>query len=279
MRSEFIVPIDFRRSPKWMSPLHAFAQWQGTYINALALNQLLMLPLESVSPACLYDGKLAMFFAYPDNDDHLAKMLPIDRELYMRLVGAVLPRHFTPPPALSHAHQQQQHHQHHHHHQHHKPPHHKKSNQPPRFQNAGKTGAYQGAPPVNADGGGGGGGGGGGNIAGGGWGRGRGKGMEGNGRGKGRGGKMKGRGSSNENWKPRKPGPSSDGRARLPSEGQSPKGQGPSHRQQKTATAKGTGPPPKVVDTKPPKFTHANRYAALVGEEEESGEDDSLPSD
>ena len=106
--------------------------------------------------------------------------------------------------------------------------------------------------------------------------------MEGDGGGKGRGGRMKGRGSSNENWKPRerKPGQSFDGRAmRLPSGGKSSRGQGPAHCQPKTATAKGTGSPPKVVDTKLPKFTHANRYAALVGEEEESGEDDSLPSD
>lgn len=39
--------------------------------------------------------------------------------------------------------------------------------------------------------------------------------------------------------------------------------------------------PTKVVDTKPPKFTHANRYAALVGEEEDSEEDENenKPSD
>lgn len=92
MHVQFEIPFQFIRSPRWMPLLHTFAQWQSIYGDAISLNQLLMLPLDPVSPARLYDGRLVMFFAYPENDDFLAGRLPIDHRLYDDLVEIVVPR-------------------------------------------------------------------------------------------------------------------------------------------------------------------------------------------
>ncbi len=64
MRTNFSLPDEFIQSRTSMPILHSFAQWQSTYIDALSLNELLMLPLKTASPEDLYDGKLAMFFAF-----------------------------------------------------------------------------------------------------------------------------------------------------------------------------------------------------------------------
>lgn len=47
----------------FLEALHVFAQWQCTYNDALALNQLLQEPFQYISPACLYSGKVAMHCA------------------------------------------------------------------------------------------------------------------------------------------------------------------------------------------------------------------------
>ena len=47
----------------FLEALHAFAQWQCTYNDAVALNQLLQEPFKYISPACLYSGKVAMHCA------------------------------------------------------------------------------------------------------------------------------------------------------------------------------------------------------------------------
>ena len=44
----------------FLEALHAFAQWQCTYFDAVALNQLLMEPFQYTSPAYLYSGEIAM---------------------------------------------------------------------------------------------------------------------------------------------------------------------------------------------------------------------------
>lgn len=92
MHVQFEIPLPFVRSPQWIPLLHVFSQWQSVYGDAISLNQLLMLPFEPVSPARLYDGRLVMFFAYPENEDFLAGRLPIDHKLYSELVEVVLPR-------------------------------------------------------------------------------------------------------------------------------------------------------------------------------------------
>ena len=43
--------------------LHSFAQWQCVYCDMIALNQLLDEPFEYVSPAKLFDGDVAMYYA------------------------------------------------------------------------------------------------------------------------------------------------------------------------------------------------------------------------
>ena len=47
----------------FLETLHAYAQWQSTYGDAVALNQLLMEPFKYVSPAYLYSGEIAMHYA------------------------------------------------------------------------------------------------------------------------------------------------------------------------------------------------------------------------
>lgn len=230
MRSHFFIPIKFRRSPQWMGPLHAFAQWQGAYVNAMALNEILMLPLENMSPAFLYDGKLAMFFAYPENDDHQEDMLPIDHALYLQLMGIVLPRKPSSLPPPSHAAML--------------PPPHQKSDKPPRFQNVPR-----GAPARPG-------------------GRGRGQ-AAGEPRGRGR-----GRGRNPPSSLGQRKDQSADSRIREPSASEESK---VSSQTQGFTGVKGVAgvSPAKIVVTKPPKFAHANPYAALHIEDELESESDS----
>ena len=282
MRSEFFIPVAFRRSANWMPPLHMFSQWQSIYGDTMALNQLLMLPLVSMSPAQLYDGKLAMFFALPENGDHLVAMLPINHQLYAELVGTIIP--FSPfvpvpppqPPRMVAK----------------MPPPPRRSNQPPRFQNAAAKGRGADGDSGWVSRGGGRGGGGG-----------RGRGGEGGGRGRGRrrssssgsdrggqnqpkdspeqrnlelkdsnrGQETRGRGNNAR----RAPGSNqvlaqanySGGKGARGARGQSRGGSG---------GGRGVGAPRgKVVLSTPPKFAHANRYAALEDEEDFAGSDSS----
>ncbi len=226
MRTEFFIPVEFRRSPKWMPILHSFSQWQSTYTDTISLNQLLMLPLKITSPADLYDGKLAMFFSLPDNVDQLVSMLPIDQQLFGKLVCVVHPQQFSPqyqtPRQLY--------------------------NQPPRFQNSsrGQQGHFRG--------------------------------QQGHGRGQGRGyndDSWHPQGSPSDSRSPPAP-PTNRGRgrgggSRRPTEekGQTRK-EGQSNAKSRSRGGGAGVPQAKVVDSKAPKFAHANRYAALMGDEEES---------
>ena len=93
MYKQFEIPMEHIRSNKWMPALHAFSQWQSVYGDAINLNQLLVAPVTAVSPAHLYDGRLVMFFAYPENDNSLlASTLPVDHSLYEELLDVVLPK-------------------------------------------------------------------------------------------------------------------------------------------------------------------------------------------
>ena len=90
LRKESVIPSEFRRSPKWMRVLHSFAQWQCVYFESVSLCQLLMEPLKIVSPAFLYDGKIAFHLASAQNIDQKASTAPIDHALYETLLGVVL---------------------------------------------------------------------------------------------------------------------------------------------------------------------------------------------
>lgn len=85
-----IIPLDYRRSSKWIIALHAFSQWQGVYCSVITLNQVLKQPMEPTSVATLYDGKIAMFTASSRNIDCQISTYPIDRDLYDMLIGSVL---------------------------------------------------------------------------------------------------------------------------------------------------------------------------------------------
>ena len=48
---------------KWMESFHCYAQWQCVYKDSVTLNNVLMNPLQYVSPAFLFDGKMVMYYA------------------------------------------------------------------------------------------------------------------------------------------------------------------------------------------------------------------------
>jgi len=73
-----------------MVALHSFAQWQCVYFDSVSLCQLLMEPLKVISPALLYDGKIAFHLASTPNVDQKACTASIDHTLYERLLGVVL---------------------------------------------------------------------------------------------------------------------------------------------------------------------------------------------
>ena len=61
-------PLEIRLRPQqrgqWIHALHVFSQWQSCFLVADNLNALLMEPLKNISPASLYDGKIAMRFYF-----------------------------------------------------------------------------------------------------------------------------------------------------------------------------------------------------------------------
>ncbi len=84
------ISSEHRKSSNWITFLHAFAQWQCIYLDAMTLNVLLMEPHRHVSPALLYDGKVAMSLAFVKVTDELVSSFPIDRAVYTKLVETVL---------------------------------------------------------------------------------------------------------------------------------------------------------------------------------------------
>ena len=56
------VPL-YKRNDPWLQLLHIFAQWKCVYYDASRLNNILMNPLEFMSPALLFNGELVMYFA------------------------------------------------------------------------------------------------------------------------------------------------------------------------------------------------------------------------
>ena len=88
---------DFPRScdnPNWLQAYHAYLQWQSLYFDATALNQLLMEPLEVMTPASLYDGCLALHYATCTDarelDRKISSLSPENKQLYDKLLLAVL---------------------------------------------------------------------------------------------------------------------------------------------------------------------------------------------
>ena len=90
-------------SQEWMNALHAFSQWQYAYHCTLAVNTVLMSPVTPLSPANLYDGKLALYLASDLTNidrkvDRYAQDLPLfDMKVYSLLTEAVLSQLPAPP--------------------------------------------------------------------------------------------------------------------------------------------------------------------------------------
>ena len=58
-----LPPVNARTKSRHLTALHSFAQWQCVYFDAMALNYLAREPLPTTSPASLYSGKVAMYYA------------------------------------------------------------------------------------------------------------------------------------------------------------------------------------------------------------------------
>ena len=82
-------------NPNWLQAYHAYLQWQSLYFDATALNQLLMEPLEVMSPASLYDGCLALHYATCTDarelDRKISSLSPENKQLYDKLLSTILP--------------------------------------------------------------------------------------------------------------------------------------------------------------------------------------------
>ena len=88
------MPVAFRKSQRWLDAMHSFMQWQVIHLTTWALNELLMEPMLMFSPAYLYDGQVAMYFASADNIRHLVSSFSsyrtFDRTLHKCLEESVL---------------------------------------------------------------------------------------------------------------------------------------------------------------------------------------------
>ena len=82
------VPL-YKRDDPWLQLLHIFAQWKCVYYDASRLNNVLMNPLEFMSPALLFNGKLVMHFACTRFDQLKGKVLDSaeTRQLFDLLVS------------------------------------------------------------------------------------------------------------------------------------------------------------------------------------------------
>ncbi len=58
-----LEPVSRETKSDHLMALHAFAQWQCVYYDALSLNYLAREPFPPTSPACLYSGEVVMFYA------------------------------------------------------------------------------------------------------------------------------------------------------------------------------------------------------------------------
>ena len=93
LRKRPIITTAFMRSSKRMEALHSFTQWQCVYFDAITLNLLLMEPLTVVSPAFLYDGKIAMHLASVQDIDQTVSQSLNDRTTYDMLLEVALSHH------------------------------------------------------------------------------------------------------------------------------------------------------------------------------------------
>ena len=91
-RKEYITSNHHWKNPKWMLTVHSFALWQCIYLDATTLNQLLMEPLKFISPAFLYDGKIAMHLALATvvNFEQKVANSPIDHVHYEKILRLIL---------------------------------------------------------------------------------------------------------------------------------------------------------------------------------------------
>ena len=93
LRARWRMTQEYHKNRRWQSAHHHFAQWQHVYYDAWQLNALLLHPLETVSPACLYDGRIALYIAGSLNIDSegqaASSIKPVSHQLYLTLLDAV----------------------------------------------------------------------------------------------------------------------------------------------------------------------------------------------
>lgn len=83
---------DASKDSRWIKAYHAALEWQCLYSDTIGLNAILLHPFEVQSPACLYDGEVIMHYAICGGVEAQVECLsPTDRELYDKLLAAILP--------------------------------------------------------------------------------------------------------------------------------------------------------------------------------------------
>ena len=92
---QYSPPSSFRHnrpSSEWLESFHCFAQWQCVYFDAMKLNNALLNPLLSISPAFLFDGEKVMHYALSSNLDRIVQRelsAPRQKGLYDNLLSAI----------------------------------------------------------------------------------------------------------------------------------------------------------------------------------------------
>ena len=79
-------------SSKWLEFFHCFAQWQCVYLDAMKLNNALLNPLLSLSPAFLFDGEMVMHYVLRSDLDRIVQRelsAPRQKGLYDSLLSAI----------------------------------------------------------------------------------------------------------------------------------------------------------------------------------------------
>ena len=103
IRRSFRIPHVFRHSPKWIGTVYAFSQWQCCFHASCSLSEVLMEPLRCISPAFLYDGRIAVYFSIYE---HMNLPRSIDMTLYKCLFDTVAahtePRKLVSKPSAKH---------------------------------------------------------------------------------------------------------------------------------------------------------------------------------
>ena len=90
IRANSTISGQYRQSENWLQDRESFLEWQCVYQDIIALNNLLLRPLQEMCPSKIYDGKIAMSLASnPADIDNAVRRLKMSMEKYTRLLDII----------------------------------------------------------------------------------------------------------------------------------------------------------------------------------------------